>query len=74
MSLTAKPPNHPSTNIFVTKSRYAAVYPGLYLGSVIKPLNPITKESSQGTVNKISIEVSIATAPAALLGNAFNIA
>lgn len=60
--------------MFVTKSKYAAVYPGLYLGSVIRPLRPIITESSQGTVNSISIEVSIATAPAALLGNAFSIA
>jgi hypothetical protein len=35
---------------------------------------PITTESSQGTTNKINIDVSIATAPAALLGKAFNIA
>jgi hypothetical protein len=57
-----------------TKTKNAAVNPGLYRGSVIKLPQPIIAESSQGTINSISIEHNIAAAPAALLGNALSMA
>lgn len=74
MSETARPPSHPSDNIFDKNIKYNVVKPTLYFGSITILPTPVKKESNHGNITKMSIDKSIAAAPAALLGKAFNIA
>jgi hypothetical protein len=60
--------------MFVINIKNAHVKPALYCGSLSRPPRPVAAASNQGSTTKISIDSSIASAPAALLGNAFSIA
>ena len=73
MSDTAKLPNHPRASISITRKIKAMQNIGRKRGSLTK-IPAVAKPSTQGKVNKINILAIIATAPAALLGKAFNIA